>query len=764
MLIATVMCVAAVTHGRTIRGTITAASDSSAVGGAACRLMAEGKMICGTTSDAEGLFSLSTETKSPLRLEITMTGFSPTEILIEEGGKNRDLGTIFLDAAVTLSEVTVTAGHSTTDIRGRTIVFPSATDISASPTSLSLFQKLPLPGLQSNPINRSLSVDGGSPVILINGIPSTIDDVNALQPKDILKIEYSRFTPARYADRGASGYLNIILKARNDGGTIYIWGRSAVNTAFVDGNVKGSYHQGPSQFTLSYNPSWRNYQSVYDYDSSSLIGDDFRVDLTSDDRNPFSYHYHPIRLKYDYTPSARTLFSATFTATPNISKRRTLATNYDNIEELYFNRNISKSTDFAPSLDLFLRHDFNDRNSIEAQLVGTLSSSDYDRDYTYYYPAASDETTSVSYLQDVRSRRRSLISEISYIHDFSDRTQLSAGFQNTVSRSTNHYILTGEKPLLTENNNYLYARLGQQAGKVYLTLSTGAKLFWIKNDIARRHFIRNLSTARANWKIDGCWNLSANFSFTPSIPSLTQLTDAPVSSTPYLITNGNPDLKVAQWTGYSLMAAFQKNKFDASLSLSCNNGHRYVINDVTYLGDGMFLSQPVNCRSYLSYRSELDMILSDFHGFGINATIGFSRYECSGEGWSHTLNSLQGSIYLWWNHGPFTLAYWRKFPGKYLSGYTVYKDENGDMLQVAYQPDKHWMLTASWMYMFDSKGTRYPSWNYSPVNPSVSDRFIRNNSNMVVLSASYSADFGSIFRTGRRSLNNSDNASSLLKM
>ncbi len=34
----------------------------------------------------------------------------------------------------------------------------------------------------------------------------------------------------------------------------------------------------------------------------------------------------------------------------------------------------------------------------------------------------------------------------------------------------------------------------------------------------------------------------------------------------------------------------------------------------------------------------------------------------------------------------------------------------------------------------------------------------------LVLSASYSADFGTLFRSSRRSLNNSDNASSLLKL
>ena len=86
------------------------------------------------------------------------------------------------------------------------------------------------------------------------------------------------------------------------------------------------------------------------------------------------------------------------------------------------------------------------------------------------------------------------------------------------------------------------------------------------------------------------------------------------------------------------------------------------------------------------------------------------------------------------------------------------------MLGVEYQPDKHWNLGLSWMYMFDKKGTRYPGWNYSPVNPLTRDRYISENSNMIVLSVTYNADFGSIFRTARRSLNNSDSSSSLLKL
>lgn len=109
---------------------------------------------------------------------------------------------------------------------------------------------------------------------------------------------------------------------------------------------------------------------------------------------------------------------------------------------------------------------------MEVQVVGTLSSSDYRRDNNYIFSDGSED----SYIMNVDSRRRSLISEISYIHTFSEKTSLSAGFQNTVSRSTNTYLNSDYKPILSENNNYAYVRLGQTVGKFYFALATGAKM------------------------------------------------------------------------------------------------------------------------------------------------------------------------------------------------------------------------------------------------------------------------------------------------
>lgn len=748
-----------VLNARAIQGIVLSANDSTAVAGADCRILSDGRFISGTTTDSEGIFKLNTDVKATSNLEVSMAGFSPTRIIIEAGTRNIDLGTVYLDDAKNLQEVTVT-GNGVVHSQGRTVVYLSGADVKSSATSISLFQKLPLPGLQANPINRTISVDGGSPIILINGVPSTITDFNALQPKDIEKIEYSRFTPARYADSGNTGFINITLRKRNDGGQVYAWGRSAVNTAFVDANIRASYHQGPSQFTLQYSPSWRNYQAVYDNSTESYIGKDFHVDLEENDRNPFYYHNHGLRLKYDFSPTTKTLFSATFRITPNYYRSRSIAHTEDSELGQYDNYNISKTTDLTPSLDLFLRQDFNDKNSLEVQLVGTLNSSDYRRDNNYFFADGSEN----SYVMNVDSRRRSLISEVSYIHTFSQNTSLSAGYQNTVSHSRNTYLSSDYKPILTENNNYAYVRLGQRVGKFYFNLSTGAKLFWINNDLNRRNFIRNLSSAQISWNINQMWNLQASFRYSPSIPSLTALTDYPQQTTPYLVSNGNPDLKVAENFRYRLGVDFSYRKFEASFQSSYYNTNNSVITDVRYLGNGLFLSQSMNASHSRIFENYLNLKISNLYGFGANLYLILSHYQTAGVDWIHRLTSFDASLYLWWNKGPFTIAYWRKFPGKYLSGHYVGKDENGDSLQFEWQPDKHWTVGASWMYMFDRKGTRYPSWNYSSVNPSRNERYIKNNSNMIVLSVSYSTDFGSIFRTARRNLNNSDNGSSLLKL
>jgi hypothetical protein len=744
---------------RDIRGLVLADNDSSAVVGALCELKVNSSVVAKAVTNNDGSFAIDDNSKANANLVVSMTGYSNTEIFIPAGSKNIDLGTIYINNNVTLDELTVTAQQVMQGKEGRTIVIPSNADVKASSTALSLFDKLPLPGLDADRVKRKISVDGGTPVILINGVPSDMTDFNALQAKNIERIEYSRITPARYADKGYNGMVNIILKQRNDGGDVYAWMRGCPTTCFFDANVNATYHQGPSQFSLSYSPSWRNYQSVYDNEALSYIGNDFRVNLDERERNPFNYFDNPIRAKYNYQPNSSTLFSATFNLESYSSANRSIGKTIDSLLGDYDYNNKTTDKTLTPSLDLFLRRDFNNKNSLEVEVVGTLSSDDYDRSFIYTYPDESNDT----YKNSVENRRRSLISEVSYIHSFSDKTTLSAGVQNTLSHTTNTYLASDYKPVLTENNNYVYAKLSQNVRKVYFSLSTGMKLFWMKNDLNDRNFVRNLSQFYIRWSINNNWSLQGSFSYRPSIPGISALTDYTQQQTQYTFSNGNPDLHTSNNFSYQIMPEYNYKKFSTSLLITYRDTRDPYMNQTSYLGDGLFLLQSTNYNYQRCLSGSYFAKISNLAGFGARANIYFERYWASGDTWNKTLTSLNGQISLWWSKGPITISYWRKFPGKVLSGYRVSKDENGDGFDIEYKPNSHWTLTGGWWYMFEKKGTKYPSWSYSQVNPYTHERYIKDNGNMIVLSVSYSLDFGTLFRTSRRNLNNSDSGSSLFK-
>ena len=641
-LLAVALFVPTLAQARQISGLVLSENDSTAIVGAVCELKSDAATAIKAAGDVNGAFTINTSDRKAATLSVSAVGYGQAEIVIPDGGHDiKDLK-IYLPDIKTLEAVTVTAAAATMR-NGRTIVYPSAQEASASASSVELFQKLPLPGLTADPINRLLSVDGGSPMILIDGVPSAMSDINALKAKDIERVEYSRITPARYADKGYKGLLQITLKQRDDGGSIELWARSATATAFVDDYVNATYHQGPSQFKLYFYNSWRNYQRVYDNTTQSYVGDDFRVDLETHDRNPFNYVINQLQLGYTYRPDSKTLFSAKLSGSINPSGRRYIADNKDSYAGDYESTSKSASKYTTPSLDLFFKKDFDDANSLEVQAVGTLRFEDYNRTNTYYIDPVNPQVYDV----EIDNTRRSLITEIAYQHRFGNASELGAGFQNTLSHSRNKYIGTDYRPILTENNNYGYVNYSFTIDKFNFWLASGVKIFRMENGENKRDFVRNLSNVNINWDISNEWSLQANFNYSPSIPGLSALTDYKQQTTPYLIDNGNPNLKVAEYFNYRLMASFSHKKFFASLTAYYSNANNPRTNEYLYLGDKKFLSQTVNYHTNEGAGASLQMKLSGIAGFGGNVRLDVDWTHTQGTTWNKNLTTFYAYGSFW---------------------------------------------------------------------------------------------------------------------
>ena len=122
------------------------------------------------------------------------------------------------EAAEQLDEVTVIAANIV-NRADRKIVFPNKQQLAASTNGVNLLQALMLPRIQVNPMTRDISVSGGGSVQLcLNGAKVDAKDISALQPNDIIRIEYLENPGLRYGD--AEAVLNYITRRYETGGSV----------------------------------------------------------------------------------------------------------------------------------------------------------------------------------------------------------------------------------------------------------------------------------------------------------------------------------------------------------------------------------------------------------------------------------------------------------------------------------------------------------------------------------------------------------------
>ena len=216
-------------------------------------LYADTVLQTGTTTGEDGTFSIVCGNET-YRLVASYVGYERLSVRCQAG----DLGTLTM-SALQLNEVEITASRVTEEV-DRYVVLPKPEEVEAAGRTLVLLDMLGLPGLKVDVALQSITVDGGLAILQINSKEVPVARLANLRTDQIKRVEYSNNPGTRYLDRGASGIVNIILKEREDGGSLVAQGQSALTTGFVNGYLLGSYHKGKSEFALEYSLGYRNYR------------------------------------------------------------------------------------------------------------------------------------------------------------------------------------------------------------------------------------------------------------------------------------------------------------------------------------------------------------------------------------------------------------------------------------------------------------------------------------------------------------------------
>lgn len=146
------------------------------------------------------------------------------------------------EQTVTLDEVTVKGAKVVSKVDGQTI-YPTEAQKNASNNGYSILQKLALPNIRVDVVEHTItSFDSkGDVQIRINGIIVSKEEIQALDPKLISKVDYIDNPGVRYGEDVAC-VIDFITRRADSGYTLGTDLTSALTLFDVDGTVYGQWN------------------------------------------------------------------------------------------------------------------------------------------------------------------------------------------------------------------------------------------------------------------------------------------------------------------------------------------------------------------------------------------------------------------------------------------------------------------------------------------------------------------------------------------
>lgn len=743
-----------------IKGRVYAADENRPLAGATMRVLTEDSVyVTGFTTDEKGRFESEVKLDN-FWLEISYVGYEKNVALIQNGErKDLDLGIISLALdTVSLGGVEVVAQgmvHKT----GKIMAYPSVRQVEAATSSLSLLKSMMLPQLFVDPVQESISISGVSGVIYrINGVKASLQEVKALKPQQIARVDYSQLPSMRELDSN-SGVLDFILKEPRVGTSLSVGGTSAFTTGFVNGNLNFRTNYKKSQFSIDYNVNYRDYSErrtdeleTYSFPDGSTLMRDKRGEFA-----PFGYTDHHIAVGYLYKNEKDMV---------NVRLDNQISSNYNRNRQQMFQeqqftgqRDIHSSfSSYIPSLDLTYSRKMKNNQGVEVNLVGTLGNTDYERTLTdrLYGQTLSEINNTTD------GNQKSLIGEVYYWRE-GKKVNLSAGLRATYQYASNLYG-TDEQVNLRNYNAYPYVQLQGSLGKVAYTVGTGLRFQQQRQGNESVNYWRNTSSLSLSYK-QKYWDLQYSINFRPLFPSLSSLSEVIQEIDSLSIMRGNRSL-----TPYNTLrnqinfSVWDNKKFASVLTLVADRSFHPIQQDIFYSPERKrFVFQENNQDYDVNYGAQLIVQMTDilklfmFQVFG-----GWNYYKSKGEAYEHTLNNFYYGAYLAMTYKGFQLnGSWMK-PMKSLSGQYVMTSENNSSINASYK----WKnLNAGMGILFPfTEGSKYRTEQLNQVIASDRNVLIRNNRNMFYVSLSYNINWGrSIFQSNKR-LQNADRMNNILKV
>ncbi|WP_297248637.1 TonB-dependent receptor [uncultured Prevotella sp.] len=593
-----------------------------------------------------------------------------------------------VDKSITLDEVTVRASKVVNKPDGM-VIYPTDSQRQASTNGYSFLEKLTLPNLRIDNISHTISAidNRGGVQLRINGIIVDKPEMTALDPKDILRIDFIDKPGVRYGESLA--YVINIITRRNDSG--YSVGTditSAITTIQGDGMAYGKWNKGKSEWSVSYdiNGGKSKGSKILQTANYTLNDGSIYTIERNDVETLRKYISHNAKLTYNWADSTATVFQTSLSGALNKTPD-----NYS-IKEIIDGNHSYKATsrdgskDISPVLDIYFFRQLTPKQSITANAVGTFIST---KTNSFY-----DEGT--PYIYNVDGKSASLLSEMIYENRLKPFT-LSTGLNYRYKHTRNDY--TGDASARTKmNDNKLYA-FGEIKGSIkqfQYSLGTGVSYIHYTQNEHTYNFWTYRPKLTLTYNPSNELQMSYTFQMQERTSRIAMTSDAIIRTNSMEWTVGNPDMKPSRDMEHRLQVSYNTNRLQSFIEGYYKQCRRPNMAHYERTDDNRFIYTQIN-------QKEIDVLdITAYAGYWLlpeklQVAANGGMYRCFNFGYDYT------HCYTSWFYVGSITAYLGKF---YLRGYIdngtrflegESKGYNGaySALQASYNL-KNWQFSLTW--------------------------------------------------------------------
>lgn len=649
----------------------------------------------------------------------------------------------------TLNEVVVEAPKVIHKI-DMDVYHPSKSAVENSKNGMTLLRNLMIPTLTVNDALGTISAAGENVQVRINGRKASVNEVKALLPETIKRVEWIDNPGLKY--NGASYVLNFIVANPTVGGSLMLHAQPALTEKFGFYQCDAKFNSGRSQWSVGGNfkltediESYRDYKETFTYpDGSSLTRTETPLDGSIDNSQGYAW------LSYNYIKPDTTVFYVSLQTNGRFSDKikydgqLSLSDGTDDI----ILENSSGSEGITPSFSAYFEQHLANRQIIAVDFAASYYSGNSFSDYMERLLDSSTPITDIhTYIKD---RNQAYGIEANYIKKW-NKSRLTVGTSYSANRNRSTYEnLDGEIFHQRQDKVYMFTEYFQRIDKFTLTAGIGSQYtaFKFKESGLGNDSWNFRPQATVTFRPIQGHSLRLVFQSWQSTPSLSNTNTVPQQIDGFQWNIGNPDLKTS--SSYKLTLQYNYNFPYVSGALGINGfTSPDAITPCMYWDGDRLITTYENSKGLQNVRvyiaPQIDVIPEWVTVSGI---LKYMAERMTGNNYRHYNHCWSGNVNMLLSHWGFTLALQYQKAQRDLFGEKISWGESLSIIDLQYNW-KAWEFGAGVIMPFGKYDQGWSSlckWN-------TNEQHSRLNMRIPYVSISYNLQWGRQKRGANKLIN-----------